>query len=222
MGKTITELIQAFTERGIARRTWNGSTSIVDQNVSVDNVLSNPHHNNGVSKVLGILLSDFVSHGSEHSLWRHHGHENKQFQLAQCQRKASALSGRHNCVVWHSAGISGKCRDIGIDLVGSPPGRQSIKWKTKFKIFYSWKYFWKCFEAPLIQKYLVGPPTIGSCIRSPFSQSPCVMSVCLCHPFNYCIRDSLACLIQNRPKPNISFHLISQQNGNLFVHTSMR
>ena len=38
------------------------------QNVSVDNVLSNPHHNNGVSKVLGILLSDFVSRGSKCSL----------------------------------------------------------------------------------------------------------------------------------------------------------
>ena len=107
IGKTIIELIQAFTERGITRRTWNGSTSIVDQNVSVDNVLSNPHRNNGVSKVLGILLSDFVSRGPEHSLWRH-----------QCQRKASAVSGRHICTVWHSAGISGKCRDIGIDISG--------------------------------------------------------------------------------------------------------
>ena len=118
MGKTITELIQAFTERGIARRTWNGSTSIVDQNVSVDNVLSNPHRNNGVSKVLGILLSDFVSRGSEHSLWRHHGHENNQLKSAQCQHKASAVSGRHICTVRHSAGISGKCRDIGIDFSG--------------------------------------------------------------------------------------------------------
>ena len=110
--------IQAFAERGITRRTWNGSTSIVDQNVSVDNVLSNPHRNNGVSKVLGILLSDFVSRGSEHSLWRHHGHENKQLKSAQCQRKASAVSGRHICTVWHSAGISGKFRDIGIDFSG--------------------------------------------------------------------------------------------------------
>ena len=118
MGKTITELIQAFTERGIALRTWNGSTSIVDQNVSVDNVLSNPHHNNGVSKVLGILLSDFISRGSEHSLWCHHGHENQQLKSAQCQRKASAISGSHICVVWHSAGISSKCRDIMIDFSG--------------------------------------------------------------------------------------------------------
>ena len=118
MGKTITELIQAFTECGIARRTWNGSTSIVDQNVSVDNVLSNPHRNNGVSKVLGIFLSDFVSHGSEQSLWRHHGHENNQLKSARCQRKASPVSGRHICTVWHSAGISGKCRDIGIDFSG--------------------------------------------------------------------------------------------------------
>ena len=118
MGKTITEHIQAFTERGTARRTWNGSTSIVDQNVSVDNVLSNPHRNNGVSKVLSILLSDFLSRGSEHSLWRHHGLENKQLKSAQCQRKASAVSGSHICTVWHSAGISGKCRDIGIDFSG--------------------------------------------------------------------------------------------------------
>ena len=113
MGKTITEFIEAFTERGIARRTWNGSTSIVDQNVSVDNVLSNPHR-----KVLGILLSDFLSRGSEHSLWRHHGLENKQLKSAQCQCKASAVSGSHICTVWHSAGISGKCRDIGIDFSG--------------------------------------------------------------------------------------------------------
>ena len=62
-GQIITELIQAFTERGIARRTWNGSTSIVDQNVSVVNVLSNPHANNGVSKVLGIMLSDLYHVG---------------------------------------------------------------------------------------------------------------------------------------------------------------
>ena len=87
-------------------------------NVRVDNALSNPLRNNGDSKVLGILLSDFVSRGSEHSLWRHHGHENKQFKSAQCQHKASAVSGRHICTVWHSAGISGKCRDIGIDFSG--------------------------------------------------------------------------------------------------------
>ena len=118
MGKTITEPIQAFTERGITRHMWNGSTSILDQNVSVDNILSNPHCNNGVSKVLGILLSDFVSRGSEHFLWRHHGHENQQLKPAQCQRKVSAVSGRHICMVWHSAGISGKCRDIGIDFSG--------------------------------------------------------------------------------------------------------
>ena len=74
-GKTITELIQGFTERSIARRTWSGSTFIVEQIFTVDSVLSNPHPNNGVSKVLGILLSDFVSRGS---LWRHHGHETKQ------------------------------------------------------------------------------------------------------------------------------------------------
>ena len=49
--------------------------------------------NNGVSKVLGILLSDFVSRGSEHSVWRHQGHENKQLKSAQCQRKANAVSG---------------------------------------------------------------------------------------------------------------------------------
>ena len=61
MGKTITDILQAFTERGIARLTRNGSTFIVDQNASVDNVLSNPHRNIGVSKVLGIVLSDFVS-----------------------------------------------------------------------------------------------------------------------------------------------------------------
>ena len=107
--------IQGFTERGIALRTWNGSTSIVDQKASVDNVLSNPHRNNGV---LGILLSEFVSRGEEHSLWRHHGHENKQLKSAQCQRKASAVSGRHICTVWHSVGISGKCRDICIDFSG--------------------------------------------------------------------------------------------------------
>ena len=82
-GKTITELIQGFTERSITRRGWNRSGSIVDQNVSVDNVLSNPHRNNCVSKVLGILLSDFVSRGSECSLWRHHCHENKQLKSAQ-------------------------------------------------------------------------------------------------------------------------------------------
>ena len=55
MGKTIIKFIKAFTEGGITWRTWNGSTSIVDQNVSVDNVLSNPHRNNGASKVLGIF-----------------------------------------------------------------------------------------------------------------------------------------------------------------------
>ena len=117
-GKTITELIQEFTERGMALCTWNGRTFIVDQNVSVDNVLSYPHRNNGVSKVLDILLSNFVSRGWEHSLWCHHGHENKQLKSAQCQYKANAVSGRHICTVWHSAGISGKCRDIGIDFSG--------------------------------------------------------------------------------------------------------
>ena len=60
----------------------------------------------------------FVSRGSEHSLWRHHGHENNQLKSAQCQRKASAVSGRHICTVWHSAGILGKCCDIGIDFSG--------------------------------------------------------------------------------------------------------
>ena len=44
------KLIQGFTERGIVWRTWNGSTFIVDQNISVDSVLSNPHRYNGVSK----------------------------------------------------------------------------------------------------------------------------------------------------------------------------
>ena len=99
---------------------WNGSTSIVDQNVSVDNVLSNPHRNNGVIKVLNILLSDFASRVSEHSLWCHHGHENTKLKPAQCQHKVNAGSERHICTVWHSAGISGKCRDIGIALSGSP------------------------------------------------------------------------------------------------------
>ena len=96
----------------------NGSTSIIDRNVSVDSILSNPHHNNGVSKVLGILLSDFVSRGSEGSLWRHPGHENKQLKSAQCQSKVSVVSGSQICKVRHSAGISGKYRDIGIDFSG--------------------------------------------------------------------------------------------------------
>ena len=99
---------------------WNGSTSIVNQNVSADNVLSNPHRNNGVIKVLNILLSGFASRGSEHSLWCHLGHENTKLNSAQCQRKVSVEIETHICTVWHSAGISGKCRDIGIDLNGSP------------------------------------------------------------------------------------------------------
>ena len=44
--------------------------------------------------------------------------KNKQLKPAQCQCKASALSGRHICTVWHSAGISGKCCDIGINISG--------------------------------------------------------------------------------------------------------
>ena len=148
MGKTITELIQAFTERGIARRAWNGSTSIVDQNVSVDNVLSNPHRNNGVSKVLGILLSDFVSRGSEHSLWRHHGHENKQLKSAQCQRKASAISGGHICTVWHSAGISGKCGDIGIDFSGITTWTATINLNNTIS-FQQWNWY-ICLRCPHI------------------------------------------------------------------------
>ena len=146
MGKTITKLIQEFTERDIARRTWNGSTSIVDQNVSVDNVLSNPHRNNDVSQVLGILLSDFVSRGSEHSLWRHHGHENKQLKPVQCQRKASAGSGRHICTVWHSAGISGKCRDIGIDFTGIA-ARSALESWIHIEIETKWPTFWWHFQS---------------------------------------------------------------------------
>ena len=66
-----------------------------------------------------------VSRGSEHSLWRHHGHENKQLKSAQCQRKVSAVSGRHIWTVWHLAGISGKCRDISIDFSGISAWRWS-------------------------------------------------------------------------------------------------
>ena len=36
--------------------------------ISVDSVISNPHRNNSVSKVLDILLPDYVSRGSQHSL----------------------------------------------------------------------------------------------------------------------------------------------------------
>ena len=138
MGKTITKFIQAFTERGIAWCTWNGSTSIVDQNGSVSNVLSNPHCNNGVSKVLSILLLDFVSRGSEHSLWCHHSHENKKLKSVQCQHKASAVNGRHICTVWHSAGISGKCRDIGIDFSGIATWWTVKIWKPWFCPRQSW------------------------------------------------------------------------------------
>ena len=115
LSRNVYKQLQNAASRGAK---WNGSTSIVDQNVSVDNVLSIPHRDNGVSKVLGILLSDFVSRGSKNSLWRHHGHKNKQLKSAQCQRKVSAVSGRYICTVWHSAGILGKCRDIVIDFSG--------------------------------------------------------------------------------------------------------
>ena len=100
---------------------WKNHHS-VDQNVSVSSVLSHPHGNNGVSKVLGILLSDFVSRGPESSLWRHHGHENKQWKSAQCQLKVNAVSRSLIFKVWHSAGISGNCHNIGSTLVGLPPG----------------------------------------------------------------------------------------------------
>ena len=97
------------------------STFIVDQNV-----LSNALRNNGVSKVLSILLSDFVSRGSERSLWRHHGNENKQLKSAQCQRKVSTISGGQICKVWHLAGISGiSIMTLGSTLVGSLPGHHN-------------------------------------------------------------------------------------------------
>ena len=91
--KTISELIHEITEFGIAWRTWNGSTSIVDKKVSVDSVLSNPHRHNGVSKVIDILLSDFVSRGAQRFLWRHHGHEIKQLKSANASTKSVSLLG---------------------------------------------------------------------------------------------------------------------------------
>ena len=117
-GKTIIELIQGFTECGMTRCTWTGSTFIVDQNIWVDSILSNAHRSNGVIKVLGILLLEFVARRSERSQWRHHGQENKQLTSAQCQCKVSTFSGGHICKVWHSTGISRKYRNIGIDFSG--------------------------------------------------------------------------------------------------------
>ena len=103
-GKIITELIQGFTERGITRCTWNRSTSIVDQNISVDSDLSNLHCNNGVNKVLDILLSDFVSPLFVMSLWTRRQAVIVSTMSAQCQ-----------CRCWkHSPCISGKCCDIGV------------------------------------------------------------------------------------------------------------
>ena len=106
------ELVRWFTERSMARRTWNGSVFIVDQDVSVDSFPSNPHGNNGLSKILGTLLSDFVSRGSECPLWRHQSPENEQVSTMSVQSRCRIGK------VCQSAGISEKCSDIGIDFSG--------------------------------------------------------------------------------------------------------
>ena len=82
LDQIITKHTQGFTERDIVGRTWNESTPIVDQNISMHSVLGNPHRNNRIIKVLSILLSDFVSRGSRRSLWRHHWHERKKFEIS--------------------------------------------------------------------------------------------------------------------------------------------
>ena len=116
-GKTITELIKCFTEHSIMWHTWNGSISIVDQNISIDRILYR-YYKNVVNKVLNILLSDFVSHGSWCSLWLDHRHANKQFKSPRYECKVSTISVRQICMVWHSVGILSRCRNVGIDFSG--------------------------------------------------------------------------------------------------------